>query len=136
MSGPPDLAGRRLLVVDDEPADRAAIARLARAQGCDIRVAADHGEMIALMRAWAPELLVLDIVMPEVDGLGILRSLAEQHCRTPVLLVSAYRDRLKPARNLGRAYGVRVVGELTKPLEPLAFVATLQTGFRDRWESA
>jgi CheY-like chemotaxis protein len=136
MNGPQDLAGRRLLVVDDEPTDRAAIARLARAQGCDIRVAADHGEMIALMRAWAPELLVLDIVMPEVDGLGILRRLAEQHCRTPVLLVSAYRDRLKPARNLGRAYGVRVVGELTKPLEPLAFVATLQTGFRDRWESA
>jgi CheY-like chemotaxis protein len=109
MNGPQDLAGRRLLVVDDEPTDRAAIARLARAQGCDIRVAADHGEMIALMRAWAPELLVLDIVMPEVDGLGILRRLAEQHCRT---------------------------GELTKPLEPLAFVATLQTGFRDRWESA
>ena len=130
MSGPPDLAGRRLLVVDDEPADRAAIAHLARSQGCDIRMAADHGEMIALMQAWALDLLVLDIVMPEVDGLGILRRLAEQHCRTPVLLVSAYRDHLKPARNLGRAYGIKVVGELTKPLEPLAFVATLQAGFR------
>lgn len=136
MSGPPDLAGRRVLVVDDEPADRAAAAHLARAQGCDIRVAADHGEMIALMQAWVPELLVLDIVMPEVDGLGILRRLAEQHCRTPVLLVSAYRDHLKPARNLGRAYGVRVVGEMTKPLEPMAFVALLQNSFRGRWESA
>jgi CheY-like chemotaxis protein len=136
MSRPSDLAGLRLLVVDDEPADREAIALLARAHGCDIRAAADHGEMSALMRAWTPELLVLDIVMPEVDGLGILRRLAEQHCRTPVLLVSAYRDRLTPARNLGRAYGVRVVGELTKPLEPQAFAATLQNGFRDRWRSA
>jgi two-component system OmpR family response regulator len=129
MSETADLAGRRLLVVDDEPADRAAIAQLARACGCDIRAAAGHGEMTTLMQAWAPELLVLDIVMPEVDGLAILRRLAEQHCRTPVLLVSAYRDHLKPARNLGQAYGINVVGHLTKPLEPQSFSATLQSHF-------
>ena len=129
MSMSADLAGRRLLVVDDEPADRVAIAQLARACGCDIRAAGGHDEMTAVMRAWTPELLVLDIVMPEVDGLGILRRLAEQHCRTPVLLVSAYRDHLRPARNLGRAYGLKVVGDLTKPLEPQSFAATLQSHF-------
>jgi len=133
MSDRADLRGRRLLVVDDDPADRAAVVQLAHACGCDIRAAAGHAEMTSLMRAWAPELLVLDIVMPEVDGLGILRQLAEQHCRTPVLLVSAYRDHLRPARNLGHAYGIKVVGELTKPLEPQAFAATLQNGLRDSW---
>jgi CheY-like chemotaxis protein len=133
MSDRVDLAGRRLLVVDDDPADRAAVAQLARACGCDIRTAAGHAEMTTLMSAWAPELMVLDIVMPEVDGLGILRRLAEQHCRTPVLLVSAYRDHLRPARNLGQAYGLKVAGELTKPLEPQAFAAALQNGFRDTW---
>ena len=133
MSDRADLRGRRLLVVDDDPADRTAVAQLARACGCDVRAAGGHAEMTALMRAWAPELLVLDIVMPEVDGLGILRQLAEQHCRTPVLLVSAYRDHLRPARNLGHAYGIKVVGELTKPLESQAFATGLQNGFRDRW---
>jgi CheY-like chemotaxis protein len=132
MSMPSDMTGCRLLIVDDEPGDGMAIAQLARLHGCDVRVAADHGEMTALMRDWNPEMLVLDIVMPDLDGIGILQQLAEQFCRTPVLLVSAYRDRLKPAHNLGRAYGVNVVGELVKPIEPQAFGAALLTGFRRR----
>ena len=136
MSMPSDMTGCRLLVVDDEPGDGMAIAQLARLHGCDVRVAAGHGEMTTLMRTWDPEMLVLDIVMPDLDGIGILRQLAEQLCRTPVLLVSAYRDRLKPAHNLGRAYGVNVVGELIKPVDAGAFGAALHNAVRRSWPCA
>jgi CheY-like chemotaxis protein len=136
MSDPSGLRGCRLLIVDDEPADRDAIAQLARAHGCDVRAAPDHHEMAALMRAWDPELLVLDIVMPNLDGIGILRQLAEQLCRTPVLLVSAYRDHLKPAHNLGRAYGINVVGELTKPVDAETLGAALHNAVRRPWPCA
>lgn len=132
MSVASDLTGRRLLVVDDEPADRETIAHVARSHGCDVRAAADHGEMTALMRDWNPELLVLDILMPNGDGIDVLRQLAEQHCRTPVLLVSAHRDLLKPACNLGRAYGVAIVGHLVKPIDARAFGVALHNGFRPR----
>ena len=136
MSTPSDMRGCRLRIVDDEPDDGMAIAQVARLHGCDVRVAADHGEMTALMRDWNPEMLVLDIVMPDLDGIGILQQLAEQFCRTPVLLVSAYRDRLKPAHNLGRAYGVNVLGELTKPVDAGAFGTALHNAFGHRWSRA
>jgi len=124
-----DLGARRLLVVDDDAADRQAIGRLAEAYGCLVREAGCHAEMTVVMRAWDPEMLVLDVVMPEVDGIGILRRLAEEHCRIPVLLVSAYNDMLKPVHNLASVYGLRVVGEISKPVAARRFEATLRHAF-------
>jgi CheY-like chemotaxis protein len=124
-----DLGGHRLLIVDDEPADRDAIARLARAHGCQVREADNHTDMAVIMRAWNPEMLVLDVVMPEVDGIGILRRLAEAHCRIPVLLVSAYNEMLKPVHNLGSVYGLTVVGEISKPVTSRTFEACLRRAF-------
>ncbi|MGH6930739.1 MAG: response regulator, partial [Dongiaceae bacterium] len=117
------------LIVDDEPADREAIGRLATACGCLVREAGSHGDMTSIMREWDPEMLVLDVVMPEVDGIGVLRRLAEEHCRIPVLLVSAYDEMLKPARNLGSVYGLQVVGEVSKPLSARAFEGALHGVF-------
>jgi two-component system OmpR family response regulator len=129
MRSQPDLSGRRVLVVDDDAADRQAVGRLAEAHGCLVREAGCHTEMTAVMRAWDPEMLVLDVVMPEVDGIGILRRLAEQHCRIPVLLVSAYKDMLKPVHNLASVYGLRVVGEISKPVAARRFEAALRHVF-------
>jgi CheY-like chemotaxis protein len=85
--------------------------------------------MTAIMRAWDPEMLVLDVVMPEVDGIAILRCLAEEHCRIPVLLMSAYNEMLKPVHNLGSVYGLRVVGEVSKPVVATAFEGALHGVF-------
>jgi CheY-like chemotaxis protein len=124
-----DLRGRRLLIVDDEPADRGAIGRLAHAHGCNVREAGSHREMVAVMDAWAPEMLVLDVIMPEVDGIGVLRRLAETGCNVPVLLVSAYSDMLKPVHNLASVYGLKVVGEISKPVKAATFEAALHCAF-------
>jgi two-component system OmpR family response regulator len=121
--------GRRLLIVDDDAADREAIGRLARAQGCLVREVTNHVDMAEVMRAWDPEMLVLDVVMPGVDGIGILRRLAEDQCRTPVLLMSAYTEMLKPVCNLGSVYGLRVVGEVAKPVTAAGFAAALRAAF-------
>jgi CheY-like chemotaxis protein len=129
MRGRPGLSGRRLLIVDDDPGDRETIGRLAKAYGCLVREAGSHADMAAIMRAWEPEMLVLDVVMPEVDGIAILRRLAEEHCRIPVLLVSAYSEMLKPVHNLGSVYGLRVVGEISKPVAARRFEATLRHAF-------
>jgi two-component system OmpR family response regulator len=129
MRGQADLGGRRLLIVDDDAADRDAIGRLAKTHGCDVREAGGHADMVAVMRAWDPEMLVLDVVMPEVDGIGILRRLAEAHCCIPVLLVSAYNDMLKPVHNLASVYGLRVVGEISKPVKARTFEAALHRAF-------
>jgi CheY-like chemotaxis protein len=128
MRSQPGLSGR-LLIVDDDAGDRETIGRLAKAYGCLVREAGSHADMAAIMRAWDPEMLVLDIVMPEVDGIAILRRLAEEHCRIPVLLVSAYSEMLKPVHNLGSVYGLRVVGEVSKPVVARAFEDALHGVF-------
>jgi CheY-like chemotaxis protein len=125
----PELKDRRLLIVDDDPEDRRVVGELAELHGCIVRRAASLQEMDAISREWAPELLILDIVMPAPDGISILRQLSEAHCRTPVLLISAHSELLKPVHNLGRVYGTRVVGELVKPIDAVGFVNALRAAF-------
>jgi CheY-like chemotaxis protein len=125
----PELKDRRLLVVDDDPEDRRVVGELAELHGCIARQAASLQEMEAITREWAPELLILDIVMPAPDGISILRQLSETHCRTPVLLISAHSELLKPVHNLGRVYGTRIVGELVEPIDAAGFVNALRAAF-------
>ena len=94
-----------------------------------MREVGSHGGMVAIMRTWEPQMLVLDVMMPDIDGIGVLRLLAEAHCRIPVLLVSAYKEMLKPVHNLGSVYGLRVVGEISKPVRVRAFEVALQRAF-------
>ena len=125
----PRLKDRRLLIVDDEPEDRRTLGALANSHGCLVREAADLSEMDAVRREWEPELLILDIVMPAPDGLAILRQLAEAHCRTPMIIVSAHDAILLPAHNLGRVYGARIVDALLKPIGTAAFTGALRKAF-------
>jgi len=129
MASLPELKNRRLLIVDDEPEDRRALASLARARGCVVREASGLEEMDAIRREWDPELLILDIMMPAPDGLDILRQLSEARCRTPMILVSAHGDLLLPARNLGSVYGAKVVDAIVKPIETAVFTAALRKVF-------
>lgn len=125
----PRLKDRRLLIVDDEPEDRRTLGAMANCHGCLVREAADLSEMDAIRREWEPELLILDIVMPAPDGLAILRQLAEAHCRTPMIIVSAHDAILLPAHNLGRVYGARIVDALLKPIGTAAFTGALRKAF-------
>jgi DNA-binding response OmpR family regulator len=124
------LTDRRLLIVDDEPVDRWAICALLHSWGCAVQGAGNLQEMNAIRSEWPPEMFVLDIVMPPPDGIDILREIAAARCRTPVLLVSARADRLRPARNLGLTYGVKIAGALRKPLDAATLAAVMRASFR------
>jgi two-component system response regulator MprA len=78
-----------ILVVDDEPAVRAALARALALERYDVSLAADGTEAFTLLRARAYDLLVLDVVMPEMSGLELCRRLREAGDRTPVLMLTA-----------------------------------------------
>jgi two-component system response regulator MprA len=101
----------RLLVVDDDQALRAALARALRLEGFDVDVAADGAEAINLLGALRPDLVVLDVLMPVLDGLGVCRFLREQGDAVPVLLLTA-RDSVSD-RVLGLDAGAD--DYLTKP---------------------
>jgi two-component system response regulator MprA len=79
----------RILVVDDEPAVREAVERALRLDGHDVLLAADGGEALASLDERAPDAVVLDVLMPRVDGLELCRRMRLGGDRTPVLMLTA-----------------------------------------------
>jgi two-component system response regulator MprA len=79
----------RVLVVDDEPAVRTALERALVLEGYDVGVAVDGGDALSKVAADAPDALVLDVLMPGVDGLEVARRLRADGDRTPILMLTA-----------------------------------------------
>ncbi len=79
----------RVLVVDDDPAIRELVATLLADEGWAVRAAADGLVALAAAEAWRPDLIVSDVAMPRLDGLGLLERLRQRGDRTPLVLISA-----------------------------------------------
>lgn len=79
----------RLLVVDDEADLRRALERALVLHGYGVGTAADGNEALRQLAAEAPDVLVLDVAMPGVDGLEVCRRLRTAGDRTPVLMLTA-----------------------------------------------
>jgi len=86
---PGDLDGRQLLVVDDEPPMRAALKRALELGGFDVALAADGAQGLATAAELDPDLVVLDVLMPGLDGLEVCRALRARGDRTPILMLTA-----------------------------------------------
>jgi two-component system response regulator AlgR len=104
----------RVLIADDEPlATERLQLLLARAEGAQLVGAASDGESaINLTKALNPDLLLLDIAMPGLDGIGVARALTEQRPSPAVVFVTAF-DQFAVA-----AFEVEAVDYLMKPVEP------------------
>jgi two-component system, OmpR family, response regulator MprA len=79
----------RILVVDDEPAVREAIDRALRLDGYRTELAGDGRMALSAIATAPPDAVVLDVLMPEVDGLEVCRRLRAAGDRTPVLVLTA-----------------------------------------------
>ena len=107
----------RLLLIDDEPALAEFVATAARDSGFDPLVTARDEEFRSQFLASRPDMVVLDLGMPGMDGVELLRFLADQDYRSAVLIVSGFDRRvLESAFRLGEALGLNMVGPLEKPV--------------------
>jgi DNA-binding response OmpR family regulator len=80
---------RRVLVVDDDAHSRGAVARLLEDEGYAATVASDGEEASGLLLALRPDLVLTDLTMPRLDGLGLLREVRRRLPGTPVIVLSA-----------------------------------------------
>jgi DNA-binding response OmpR family regulator len=107
----------RLLLIDDEPALADYMAAAARMTGFAPTIAADQQSFIQAFGDARPEVVVLDLGMPNTDGVEFLRFLAEHDYGGPVLIVSGFDRRvLESAFRLGTELGLQMVGPLEKPV--------------------
>jgi two-component system response regulator MprA len=79
----------RVLVVDDEPQLRRALERALKLEGYEVALAADGAEGLAAISSGPYDAVVLDVLMPNRDGLSVCRELRERGDRTPVLMLTA-----------------------------------------------
>jgi len=101
-SSPPPALQPRILVVEDDTASRTALAQCLREEQCTVYEAADGVAGLELAGREAPQLVILDLMLPKLDGIHVLEKL-RQSSAVPVIVVSARRgenDRVE-ALNLG-----------------------------------
>lgn len=79
----------RILVVDDEPTLRESVARSLRFEGYTVSTASDGAEALDMLRDTRPDALVVDVMMPRLDGFGLCEKIREQGDRTPILILTA-----------------------------------------------
>lgn len=111
------MARPRLLLVDDEPSLGDYLARAATECGFDAEVTGDDREFRDSFARDRPEIVALDLGMPGMDGVELLRFLASEGNAAPVLIFSGFDRRvLESAFRLGEALGQRMIGPLEKPV--------------------
>lgn len=107
----------RLLVIDDEPALAEFVAAVADECGFDPILAGNYEAFNDAVRSRRPDMVALDLGMPGMDGVQLLRFLAEENSQAPVLIISGFDRRvLESAFRLGEALGLSMLGPLEKPV--------------------
>lgn len=82
----------KILVVDDEQAVRESLKRSLRFNGYDVEQAEDGEKALEAIAMHRPDVVILDVMMPKLDGLGVCRILRERGDYTPVLMLTARDD--------------------------------------------
>ncbi|WP_055585362.1 response regulator transcription factor [Peterkaempfera griseoplana] len=123
----PAISGR-VLVVDDDPAILRSLQRGLRLSGFTVTAAAGGRTALAALRDTRPDVVVLDISMPDLDGIEVCRALREQGDDTPVLMLSALDE------VADRVAGLQAGGDdyLVKPFALQELVLRLQALLRRR----
>lgn len=112
-----------ILVVDDEPEILDVVSQFLTQRGYEVRVASGGAEALSLMEKERPALLILDIYMPGINGIGVLRELFERKSAVPVILLTGSQDEklLAESMDLG---AVEIIGKPVN-LEQLALAVHL-----------
>ena len=116
------MAGERILAVDDDPFFRAIYHDLLTPDGYAVETAASGAEALERLTPRAPDLVLLDLLMPEMDGLEALRRIREAHPDLPVVMVTGHQDVRTAVEALRRG----ATDYLTKPVQPDEFRVTIR----------
>lgn len=111
------MGANRLLIMDDDPNVRAFVTEVGTDLGFEATEVAEPGRLIGAVRTISPTVIILDLQMPNHDGIEVLRSLSETGTAAKVLITSGLAEEvLTTAEQLGMAMGVDIAGSLSKPI--------------------
>ena len=122
-----------LIVVDDERDMAEFVTDVARPLGYETRTA---GSVREFQKIWTDDMsatIVMDLIMPDMDGIELLRWLAEKRCSDPIILMSGFDSKyIEAARKLGEGRGLAILGALAKPVSLGDIEALLEKALREK----
>lgn len=111
-------AAHSLLVLDDDPTSCELIAAAAESAGFQVQMACDVPAFLRLYDDWRPSHVTLDVHLQSMDGIQVIRALAERRCRASVTIVSAAERRIREAvGKVAHQEGLWVNGIFEKPVD-------------------
>ncbi|HET9092567.1 MAG TPA: response regulator transcription factor [Acidimicrobiales bacterium] len=119
-------AGRRVLVVDDEDSITELVAMALRYEGYSVETADSGYRALALLESFRPELVILDVMLPDIDGFNVAERIRRERRDVPVLFLTA-RDATED-----KVRGLTIGGDdyVTKPFSVAELVARVQAVLR------
>lgn len=118
----------QVLIVDDDPIVRRLVRLTLTDEGYDVAVAEDGEEAIRLASETPPDVIVLDLEMPRLDGRAAFRELRERGVRAPILVLSANGAHAAKQE-------LSAEGAMDKPFDPLELVRRLERLLRIRFDN-
>jgi two-component system OmpR family response regulator len=109
-------APTRVLIVDDNKDFTAVIVTAIERAGLAVRAAGSGLEAIELCREFAPDTIILDIIMPDMDGVEFIGWLAATGYQARVIIVSAHSRYIDLAEKMAGVKGLTIAAVLSKPV--------------------
>lgn len=115
----------KILVVDDDPAINEMLTIVLEAEGFDSRPVTDGGEAVAAFREYSPDLILLDLMLPGMNGIDICRAIRKESS-VPIVMLTAKTDTVDVV--LGLESGAD--DYITKPFKPKELIARIRARLR------
>lgn len=121
-----DSRRKRLLMVDDHAAMGLLVTHIAAGLGFDVECFTKARDFLVALDRIAADVVVIDLAMPEMDGMELIGELAEQKVKAFVFVLSGFdRTHLDRAMILGKSKGLNMAGIISKPIRAAELRALL-----------
>ena len=111
------MSEKRMLLIDDELGFREFVGKVATSAGYEVELTSNARDFMGLYESFDPTLIVMDMIIPEMDGFELMQWLIAQKCMARVLVVTGYNPHYaEMAETIGADAGKLDVQTLTKPI--------------------
>lgn len=117
------MAAQKLIVIDDEKELCRYIRKVAEASGYEVRIATSGKEFLNVLDAYPPDVIIMDILIPDMDAFELIQQLSDRHCTAAIFVISGYENLyLEMAKKYCQAKNLNIVETFAKPV-PLAVLS-------------
>lgn len=128
------MAKRKILIVDDEPDFLEIMRTRLEANDYEVTTAANGEEALNHVKAGKPDAVLLDILMPGIDGLEVLKRIRKMNNNLPVYIITAFStdERFKAANKLGASGFIVKTNDLAKEIDNITSALDMSARFHKK----